>query len=173
LQHPSDWEEIEPSSAEIQLIGSVPYIIKFQLPSSLEDDLSTRSVRPEVTVDAEEEVNSPLEQYVSQQIDKVASFASDVTTAEITLSNSPAIRVDSIFPGGNLHRMSVYTLADNGIVYNVEYSAHVAQFDTYLPVAQQIIDSFRITDSDQTTNNEVENDDNSEDNDDDDNIVNQ
>jgi hypothetical protein len=30
LQHPSDWEEIEPSSAEIQLIGSVPYIIKFQ-----------------------------------------------------------------------------------------------------------------------------------------------
>jgi eukaryotic-like serine/threonine-protein kinase len=145
LEHPSNWEVTEPSSYEIQLVGHRPYAIRMELPSSLEDDVATRTNRPMVEIGTDTSDSNSLEQYVSERIDAIVSYATNINSNETTLAGQPAIKVDSTYPGGNLKRTSIYTTTDGETIYNIDYSAHIDKFDTYLPIAQKIIDSFRIT----------------------------
>jgi hypothetical protein len=95
LEHPSNWEVTKPSSYETQLVGHRPYVIRMELPSSLEDDVATRTNRPMVEIDMDSSNSIPLEQYVSEQIDRTISFtpSADINTNETTLAGLPAITV--------------------------------------------------------------------------------
>jgi len=146
LEHPSDWQVEEPSIYEIELIGHRPYSIRMELPSSLEDDIATRTNRPMVEIGMDTSDSNSLEQYVSEQIDSTISFTPDVNinTNETTLAGLPAIAVVMTPPGGGRKGMDIYTMTNEGTIYNIHYSAHESKFDTYLPIVQKMIDSFKI-----------------------------
>jgi HSP20 family molecular chaperone IbpA len=147
VEHPSDWKAEEPSSYEIELIGHRPYVIRMELPSSLEDDISTRTNRPQVTIDMERSDSGSLEQYVSEQIDRTVSITPnmDIKSNETTLAGLPAYTVVMTSPGGGGKGMDIYTMTDEGIIYNVDYTAHPDKFNTYLAIVHRMVESFKIT----------------------------
>ena len=117
------------------------------LPSSLEDDASTRLNRPQVSVAVDSNSDS-LEQYVSKQIDGTIAVSPylNAESNKTTLAGLPAYSVVYTDPGGGRKGIELYTMTDDGTVYEIHYTSHASNFDTYLPIAQKIMDSFRIID---------------------------
>lgn len=146
IEHPSDWQPKEPGSFEIELVGHRPYITRMELPSNLEDDISTRTNHPTVEIDVEEPNSDSLDQYVSEQIDELVTFTPDtnVETNKTTLVGLPAYTLVMTSHGGGGKGMHIYTMTDQGRVYDIHYAVHEDKFDTYLPIVQRMVDSFMI-----------------------------
>lgn len=146
IEHPSDWQPEEPSSFEIEMVGHRPYIIRMELPSSLEDDIFTRTNRPMVEIGVEESDSDSLDQYISEQIDELVTFTpnTNVETNKTTLAGLPAYTLVMTSPGGGGKGMHIYTMTDQGRVYDIHYTAHEDKFDTYLPILQRMVDSFKV-----------------------------
>jgi hypothetical protein len=66
----------------------------------------------------------------------------NINTNETTHAGLPAIAVVMTSPRGGGKGMDIYTMTNEGIIYNIYYTVH--EFDTYLPIVQTIIDSFKI-----------------------------
>ena len=66
----------------------------------------------------------------------------NINTNETTHAGLPAIAVVMTSPRGGGKGMDIYTMTNEGIIYNIHYTVH--GFDTYLPIVQTIIDSFKI-----------------------------
>ena len=145
FEHPSNWKVEEPSPNVISLSGKPP-IIEMKLPSTLEDDVSTRLNRPQVNV-AVDSHSGPLEQYVSEQIDGIVSVTPNmnIESNETTIAGLPAQAITTT-AGDAGKGLSVYTMTDDGTIYIIRYTSHPDKFDTYLPIAQKIMDSFRTID---------------------------
>ena len=128
------------------MIGHRPYVIRMELPSSLEDDISTRTNRPMVEIGIEESESDSLDQYVSEQIDELVRFTPNmnVETNKTTLSGLPAYGLVMTSPGGGGKRMHIYTMTNQGIVYDIHYTAHEDIFDTHLPIVERMVNSFKI-----------------------------
>ena len=134
---------------KLELVGGRPYVIRMELPSSLEDDVSTRTNRPMVEIDVDKSDSASLEQYVSEQIDGIVSVTPNmnIESNETTLAGLPAYAVEVTSPGGPGKGFIIYTMTDYGTVYEIHYTSHTSKFDTYFPIIQKIMNSFRIVDS--------------------------
>ena len=65
----------------------------------------------------------------------------NINTNETTLAGLPAIAAVMTSPGGGRKGMDIYTMTNEGIIYNIHYTVHESKFDTYLPIVQMMIDS--------------------------------
>lgn len=148
IEYSSDWKPETLSSFEIEMVGYVPYIIKFELPGSLNDDVNVRKWRPAVTIGVDSlQGSTSLEDYVSERIDNLAFSDSNINSNETILGGNPAYKVDSVNPAGEIKKLFIYTMNNEGRIYDIDYSAHEASFDAYLPIVQKMIESFRLTGS--------------------------
>jgi hypothetical protein len=72
----------------------------------------------------------------------------ELNTNTYFLSGHQAIRVIGIqhFPNGDL-KMMMFAIRSGVNLYTVKYLSHPETYLTYLPIAQQIIDSFQVINS--------------------------
>jgi len=132
LEYPSDWIEEESLS-----FISPRLSVSDEAPESI-------SVTTEVLLS-----NLTLEEYSNSSLSMLESQFPNFTLIESsnsTLSEYPAHQIvyTYTFEGVDLKNLQIWTIADN-MVYVLTYGGTTKEFDDSLPVIQNMIDSFKIT----------------------------
>ena len=70
-----------------------------------------------------------------------------IDSSEATLSGYPAhqITYTYILDGMDLKNMQIWTIADNNIAYALTYGGLVEEFNSSLPVIENMVESFQLT----------------------------
>ena len=135
VQHPSDW----------LLVGESDDKLNF-----LKDDVAV-----EIDVDDLDPSDTTLSDYANERVDDLREDRDDFELIEFepfTISNGqPAQKAVYSFTGedgGVTNVIRVWSVYQ-GKLYSVAYIADSNQYDQYLPIAQQMIDSFEIVGAEQ------------------------
>jgi hypothetical protein len=147
IEYPSDWYvNEEPSNREgsvVQFDASSDLDIA-RIPGVRTEDVTMPSVRI-VIIDAESDETS-LERLSNKKVNNLAQATMIEESEYTTLSGLPAYTAKTM--GGVLENPAkqVWSLHDSK-VYHIVYFAHPYDYEIYLPVFQQMINSFNITTS--------------------------
>jgi hypothetical protein len=136
----------------INYIGSLGIIFK-----SIFDELNVESHikyrYPHVALRLRTEVlfsNITLDEYSESAIGLLESQFPNFTlieSFETTLSGYPAHQIGYTYTleGLNLKNMQIWTIADNNVAYALTYGGIIEEFDSSLPVIENMIESFQLT----------------------------
>ena len=150
LEYPSDWSKEE----SLTFVSPPP---SSSLPSEdgSNGTMSTTNLTPEsIAVTTEVLVsNITLEEYSESAIGLLESQFPNFTilkSFETTLSGYPAHQIEYTFSleGVELKNMQIWAIVDN-IVYAVTYGGTTEEFDSSLPVFDNLIQSFQVTEMQQ------------------------
>jgi len=140
LEYPADW-----SKEETLLFASPP-------PSSNETSSIPNEAPESIALTTEVlPYNITLDEYSESAIGLLESQFSNFTlidSFETTLSGYPAhqITYTYTFEGADLKNMQIWTIAnDNNMAYALTYGGLVEEFDSSLPVIENMINSFQLT----------------------------
>jgi hypothetical protein len=139
LEYPADWAKEETLSF-------------ISPPTSPNETLSASNVAPESIVVTTEVLfsNITLDEYSESAIGLLENQFSNFTlidSFETTLSGYPAHQIEYTYTleGSNLKNMQIWTIADNNVVYAFTYGGIIEEFDSSLPVIENMIESFQLT----------------------------
>lgn len=155
LEYPSDWSKQE----SLSFISPPPSTFPSQSSSSplaenaSNDTISATNLTPEsIAVTTEVLVsNITLEEYSESAIGLLESQFPNFTllnSFETTLSGYPAHQIEYTFAleGLELKNLQIWTIVDN-IVYAVTYGGTIEEFDSSIPVFDNLIESFQVTET--------------------------
>ena len=139
LEYPADWAKEETLSF-------------ISPPPSPNETLSASNVAPESIAVTTEVLfsNITLDEYSESAIDLLENQFPNFTlidSFETTLSGYPAHQIEYtyILEGSNLKNMQIWTIAGNNVVYALTYGGIIEEFDSSLPVIENMIESFQLT----------------------------
>jgi hypothetical protein len=148
IDYPSKWKQSENNLAQNQIvIFSAPEV------EEKESSLSTIIFIPARVVLASQQTpssNMTLENFTNYFIDSGYSSPDQykiINTSKTTLAGNEAVELLMYeYVGDKTSKvMRVVSLSDNDTAYMIKYAAEPGKFSKYLPIAQQMIDSFQPT----------------------------
>lgn len=141
LQYPSDWSKEE----SLTFISPPP-----SSAAASNETTSSTNLTPESIAVTTEVLfsNITLEEYSQSAIGLLESQFPNFTllnSFETTLSGYPAHQIEYTYSlnGLELKNMQIWTIADN-IAYAVTYGGTIEEFDSSLPVVENLIESFQL-----------------------------
>lgn len=145
IQYPNDWTPSEDNLLRHQVVMfSAPEI------EEKESSVSTIIYIPAELVVAVQPLYSPnmtLSQFVKQFLNEAYSSPSDyriIESSNTTFAGMPAQKIIMYEYGDDSNSKVQRTIGiHNGTAYMIKYLAEPGQFDSYLPTAQAMIDSFQ------------------------------
>ena len=160
IRHPEDWiylEGAEGAETAFPLdffnVVFVSPMDAFEVGRTLESG-ETPEVPPAVAVMMSElpigtadvrQFGNYLTEFLTSEGQQIIS-----TNPNATLSGMPALEVVTVEPENRTRNFYVSTVQGN-IAYSIGYTSHESRFDQSLPIAQDMISSFTITDETSTT----------------------
>ncbi len=139
LEYPAEWAKEETLSF-------------MSPPPSPNETLSASNVAPESIAVTTEVLfsNITLDEYSESAIGLLESQFPNFTlidSFETTLSGYPAHQIEYTYTleGLNLKNMQIWTIADNNMAYALTYGGIIEEFDSSLPVIENMIESFQLT----------------------------
>src|SRR5919112_1302958 len=149
MQYPSDWEKVEPG--QISHESSFNIIVGFVSPKESASDTSPPaaiSIGIHNLSSSSSYQNTTLDQYTDVHINAIRreqeSLVQSTTTTLSAGSNNNTLAHKVVYVNSQGQEvMQVWTIKENK-AYHITYAADVARYPDYLPLAQKIIDSFKI-----------------------------
>lgn len=139
IEYPSDWYVNEESSKSAD-----PIVVRFDS-SEPRIVAGTDLTIPNVWITIRDPLpgETSLETMSSKLVSSMSAAGEVVESNYTTLSDLRAYAAANIFYG-EMHSKSVWTI-HNDKVYSISYNAHSYDYEIFLPVFQQMVDSFHIT----------------------------
>jgi hypothetical protein len=161
IQYPADWYDKGIPFMNQILTGS---IVSFSPSSNIYVDFHVSVYKPN-DIWPFPYSNTTLSELVDREIDELTRQRygfRDISSEPTTLASNPAYKIVYYGSGSESKTMEIWTLK-YGKAYKIEYTAidaldnnlnkqtGISQFSYYLPIAQKMIDSFKINDATATT----------------------